>query len=397
MLTHGEDVEAHALRRRGWTISAIARHLDRDRKTVRGYLNGARTPGVRARSRPDPLAPFDYLAARFADDCHVWASALHDEVKRLGYEQSYQSFVRQLRSAGLRPHCEACSGVKGRDTIEIDHPPGEEIQWDWFERRNAPWGGTAYVLLGTRTLPYSGRVRGVLAEKTVQAHLIGAMHEVMLRLGGTPRIWRTDRLATVIVPGSRDVQASFAPVAKHYGAVVEPCPARRGNRKGAVESSVRFVSGRWWRTMGDKNPEDAQRVNGHRDCPTDGHELRPADGQQLSPRTDGEAPHGRPRELPAQRVGRLRASVAERHHPLARRRVGEADRLAVGEHDMGVMEQAIDQSRGDGAVHQLVKSRGVQVRGQGDPARYLVLVGLSIPTNPYTDSGVFVHRRVGPR
>jgi hypothetical protein len=72
-------------------------------------------------------------------------------------------------------------------------------------------------------------------------------------------VWRTDRLATVIVPGTREVQASFAPVAKHYSAVVEPCPPRRGNRKGAVESSVRFTSGRWWRTMSAQNPEDAQR------------------------------------------------------------------------------------------------------------------------------------------
>ena len=71
----------------------------------------------------------------------------------------------------------------------------------------------------------------------------------MRRLGGTARVWRTDRLATVIVPGTGEVQASFAPVAKHYGAIVEPCPPRRGNRKGAVESSVRFGSGRWWRTM----------------------------------------------------------------------------------------------------------------------------------------------------
>lgn len=30
MLTQGEDVEAHALRQRGRTISAIARHLERD-------------------------------------------------------------------------------------------------------------------------------------------------------------------------------------------------------------------------------------------------------------------------------------------------------------------------------------------------------------------------------
>jgi transposase len=258
MLTHGEDVEAHALHQRGWTISAIARHLGRDRKTIRAYINGTRVPGVRASSASDPLEPYrTYLMARFVDDPHVWASALYDEVVRLGYPLSYPTFVRQVRLAGLRPHCEACSGVKGRDTIEIDHPAGEEIQWDWFERRKAPWGTTAYVLLGT--LPHSGKVRGVLAEKMDQPHLIEAIDEVLRRLGGTPRVWRTDRLATVIVPGSRDVQASFAPVAKHYGAVVEPCPPRRGNRKGAVESSVRFVSGRWWRTMGATTPEEAQR------------------------------------------------------------------------------------------------------------------------------------------
>jgi hypothetical protein len=166
------------------------------------------------------------------------------------------SFARQVRLAGLRPHCEACSGVNGRETIEIDHPSGEEIQWDWFERRQAPWGGTAYVLLGT--LSHSGRTRGVIAEAMDQAHLIEAMDAVMRRLGGTARCWRTDRLATVIVPGSATVQASFAPVAKFYGAVVTPCPPRRGNRKGAVECGVKFCCGRWWRTMTATTPEAAQ-------------------------------------------------------------------------------------------------------------------------------------------
>jgi len=257
MLTQGEDVEAHALKERGWSISAIARHLERDRKTVRSYLNGDRLPGVRVTAVADPLADFEvYIRARFVDDPHLWATSLFDEVVALGYARSYPSFVRQVRQRGLRPHCEACAGVKGRDTIEIDHPPGEEIQWDWFERRRAPWGGTAFVLLGT--LPHSSRTRGVLAESLDQAHLVEAMDAVMRRLGGTARIWRTDRLATVIVPGSRDVQPSFAPVAKHYGVIVEPCPPRRGNRKGAVEAAVRFTCGRWWRTMTAATPEEAQ-------------------------------------------------------------------------------------------------------------------------------------------
>jgi transposase len=257
MFSRSEDVEAAALFKRGWSISAIARHLERDRKTVRAHLRGDRQPGVRRPAGPDPLAPFAvYVAARFVDDPHLWASALFDEVVALGYDRSYPSFARQLRLAGLRPHCEACSGVKGRETTEIDHPAGEEIQWDWFERRRAPWGQTMYVLLGT--LSHSGRTRGVLAEAMDHAHLVEAMDQVLRRLGGTARVWRTDRLATVIVPGTADVQASFAPVAKHYGAIVAPCPPRRGNRKGAVECGVKFVCGRWWRTTTAATPEEAQ-------------------------------------------------------------------------------------------------------------------------------------------
>ncbi len=47
MLWWEDDVEAHALRRRGWSISAIARHLGHDRKTVRAYLGGEREQGRR--------------------------------------------------------------------------------------------------------------------------------------------------------------------------------------------------------------------------------------------------------------------------------------------------------------------------------------------------------------
>jgi transposase len=290
MFSVGEDVEADALFKRGWTVSAIARHLERDRKTVRSYLSGERTPGVRRPARPDALAEYaPYIAARFVDDPHLWATALFDEAVDLGYGGSYVSFARQVRLAGLRPHCEACSGVKGRETIEIDHPAGEEIQWDWFERRKAPWNETAYVLLGT--LSHSGRTRGVLAEAMDQAHLIEAMDAVMRRLGGTARKWRTDRLATVIVPGSAEVQASFSPVAKHYGAIVTPCPPRRGNRKGAVECGVKFCCGRWWRTMTATTPAEAQLSLDRFWSTTGDDRLRPP-GRYLDPGdlADGERP-----------------------------------------------------------------------------------------------------------
>ena len=47
MLAQEESVEVHALRKRGWSISAIARHVGRDRKTVRAHLTGERALGRR--------------------------------------------------------------------------------------------------------------------------------------------------------------------------------------------------------------------------------------------------------------------------------------------------------------------------------------------------------------
>ena len=247
MFTGDEDVEATALRAQGWSISAIARHLGRDRKTVRDHLIGKRVPGPRRRA-DDPFDRFvPYLRERFVDDPHVWASALFDEVQFLGFELSYQSFTRGLRSRELRPHCEACAGVKGRATIEIDHPPGDEIQWDWDELGEAPWGEDAHLLVGS--LPCSGKFRGVFAECEDQPHLIEAIDGVLRRLGGTARRWRVDRMATVVDPGSGRLQPSFIPVAKHYRVGVVPCPPRRGNRKGSVEKSIHFATQRFWRTM----------------------------------------------------------------------------------------------------------------------------------------------------
>ncbi|MGH3180995.1 MAG: Mu transposase domain-containing protein [Streptosporangiaceae bacterium] len=241
-------MEATALREQGWSISAIARHLQRDRKTVRGYLNGERIAGVRRRPAPDPFDEYvPYLRARFTDDKHVWASALFDEVVVLGFALSYQSFTRGLRRHSLRPHCEACVGVKGRATIEIEHPAGEEIQWDWDELPEAPWGEDAHLLLGS--LPCSGKFRGVFAEVEDQAHLIEAIDGVLRRLGGNARRWRTDRMATVVDPKTGIVQPSFVPVAKHYGVTVVACPPRRGNRKGSVEKSIHYATQRFWRTM----------------------------------------------------------------------------------------------------------------------------------------------------
>jgi transposase len=257
MLTEEDDVEICALAARGWTVSAIARHTGRDRKTIAGYLKGE---GGRHGRVPAPscLEPYrGYLAARFVDDPHAEATVLFRELVAAGFDRSYPTLVRELRRLELRPVCLECEHRRGDQvTVEIEHPPGEEIQWDWLELHDTPWGEPAYVLLGA--LSHSGRFRGVFCEQMTFGHLAEAMHRVLVALGGTPRVWRTDRMATIVIPGTDRLTVDAANAAKHYGVDIAVCPPRRAQRKGVVEAAVKYTTKSWWRTAPVATMAEAQ-------------------------------------------------------------------------------------------------------------------------------------------
>jgi transposase len=258
MLTQEDDVEISALRARGWSVSAISRHTGRDRKTVRKYLAGEGA-GQHRQPAPSCVEPFrGYIAARFEEDPHLPAVTLLDELAEAGFDRSYPTLVRELRRLELRPVCLVCQQRRGRaPTTEIDHPPGEEIQWDWLELPDTPWGEPVYVLVGA--LSHSGRFRAVACEQMTFGHLAGALHEILTGLGGTARVWRTDRMATAVIPGTDRLNPQFAQLAKHYGADVAVCPPHRPQRKGVVEAAIRYLGGRWWRTMRADSMGEAQR------------------------------------------------------------------------------------------------------------------------------------------
>lgn len=238
MFSLEEDVVAQALRDQGWSISAIARHLGRDRKTIRRYLTGERQPGARKPAGPDPFESFvAYCRTRLAGDPHRWASTLLDEVVDLGYNGGYSTFTRALRRYQLCPHCEPCQATRGREVAIITHPAGQETQWDWVELPNPPraWGLGQHAHLLVGALAHSGRWRGVLADTEDFPHLVEALDAVVRKLGGITNDGRFDRMATVCCPSSGRLTAALAQVAKHYG---------------SVRWSVRHVAGtakQWWR------------------------------------------------------------------------------------------------------------------------------------------------------
>jgi transposase len=304
MLTWENCVEAQALRTKGWSISAIAAHLGHDRKTIRAYLNGERRPGERRPARPEAMEDFlGYCRQRLADDPHLWSTTLFDEVVDLGFVGSYQAFTAAVRRHELRPRCQACAANRSKDRSVIDHPAGEETQWDWLELPDPPahwgFGDTAHLLLGV--LPHSSRWRGWIAEAEDQPHLIEGLHQVAVRLGGLTGRWRFDRMATVCHPGSGRITASFGPVAMHYQLGIAICPSRHAWRKGAVEKSAHTLAQRWWRTLADDVTVAAAQAGLDRICIKFDARKRTRDGVRttVGELADAEALRAVPAPFPA--------------------------------------------------------------------------------------------------
>lgn len=366
MLAWESFVEAQALRAQGWSISAIARHLGVTRLTVRRYLNGEHTPGQRTRSTADAFEGFaEYCRLRLAADPHLWATTLFDEVVELGYAGSYQSFTRAIRTRSLRPSCKACQGAKGRDRAVIEHPPGEETQWDWLELPEPPnhWGcqGNAHLLLGV--LSHSGRWRGWVAESEDQPHLIEGLNQVATRLGGLSRRWRFDQMATVCHPGSGRLTASFGPVAAHYAVGIDICPAKHAWRKGAVEKSAHVIAQRWWRTVAHDVSVTAAQTSLDRLCARLDARMRRRDGQRTTVGALAEAEPLRPMPAPFGAVLNVERTVSEQalvafrgnHYSLPPGHAGEVVRVR---HRLGTPTLDVVTGRGVHLAHHIRQPDG---------------------------------------
>ncbi len=255
-------MDAHALHCRGWTISAIARHLGHDRKTIRAYLSGGRVAGQRRRDEPDPFEPFaGYCRERLVEDPHLWASTLFDELlKKLGYDRSYPTFTRQLRARSLRPACEPCRPAKDRPVAVIEHPPGEECQFDWLELPNPPaqWGWGSGVPVGRRF----GALRAV-ARGAGRVHRPAAPDR-RLAPGVRRAGWADPHLA--VRPDGHRLPPRHRPdhlLVRRGGPPLRgvggdlPGPPRQPQGRG--EKANHTAAQRWWRTLADEcSPEQAQ-------------------------------------------------------------------------------------------------------------------------------------------
>jgi transposase len=258
----GELVMILDLHRQGLSVSAIARQLERDRKTVRKYIERGLEPPAYGPRRPRStvVTPFaSYLRQRIAAFPELTGSRLLREIKELGYSGGYTAVKDFLRT--IRP--------KALQTFErrFETPPGKQAQVDFAYFRTVftdEPGAERIVWLFSLVLGHSRMMWGrFVAHQDLQTVLrchIAAFEA----LGGVPAEILYDRMKTAVL-GEADGQGiaynrKLLDLATHYRFLPKACRPYRAKTKGKVERPFRYVRedfflGRSFRNLDDLNAQ----------------------------------------------------------------------------------------------------------------------------------------------
>lgn len=227
----------HELKRQGPTITAIARKVGRDRKTVRRYLErGLEPPAYKEREPVErKIAPFEaYLRQRVIDYPDLSVKRLLREIRDLGYKGGYPAvtaFLRDVRPA--RPQ-----GFERR----FEAPPRRQAQVDFaeFKVEFTDEPGTVrkvwlfLIVLGHSRWLWVRFGASQDLQTVLRCHIAG-----FEAIGGVTGEILYDRMKTAVIGEDADgvitYNASLVALIGHYGSGPLACNAYRAKTTDEIE------------------------------------------------------------------------------------------------------------------------------------------------------------------
>jgi transposase len=252
------------LHRQGLSVTAIARRIGRDPKTVRKYIERGLEPpvyGPRQVGRPGKLLPFvGYIRERLAAFPDLTATRLLREIRERGYGGAYTPVKRFV--AAVRPN----NGPKPFE-VRFETPPGLQAQVDFarfvvaFE--DEP-GVNRIIWLFSLVLGHSRYLFARFVLHQDLQTLLRCHMAAFAAIGGVPIEILYDRMKTAVTgedgEGHIVYNRSLLALAQHYGFLPKACKPYRAKTKGKVERPFRYIRedfflGRSFRNMEHLNAE----------------------------------------------------------------------------------------------------------------------------------------------
>ena len=257
-----------------WVVGTIAAQLRIHHSTVSRVLARAGMPVAQTtphRSIVDPYRAF--MVETLTKYPTLRASRLHTMVRERGYPggaDHFRALVAQLRP---RPAAEAY--------LRLRTLPGEQGQTDWAHFGKLTVGRAVRPLMAfVMVLSYSRQIFLRFYLGAAMNYFIRGHVEAFCAFNAVPRVLLYDNLKSAVLERSGDAirfHPTLLELAAHYRFEPRPVAVYRGNEKGRVERSIRYVrdaffAARTFRDLADLNAQaDAwcQGPAAERLCPED--------------------------------------------------------------------------------------------------------------------------------
>jgi transposase len=248
----GEVVMILDLHRQGLTVSAIARELGIDRKTVRKCIARGLEPPVYGPRKPRQrrIDPFvSYLRQRVAAYPGLTGRRLLRELREHGYEGGYTTVTDVLRE--LRPAPLQAFEVRF-ETPQVDFAQFQVQFTDEPAVTRVVW--LFSFVLGFSRLIWARFVLHQDMQTVLRCHI--AAFEA---IGGIPHEILYDRMKTAVLGetgGSIVYNRALIDFARHYGFQPKACRPYRAKTKGKVERPYRYIREDFFLARSFRNLDD---------------------------------------------------------------------------------------------------------------------------------------------
>lgn len=248
----------HERRRGGQSVSAIARDMDLDRKTVRSALRRSVWQPYARQESPGMLAAHMAWLSERAPQVNYSATILHRELRdQRGFAGCYE-----LVKVAVRP-LRAEASAAGLTQRRFETAPAEQAQVDWGQWSVLLGEQPAVVHVLIMTLGYSRRAYAEAFLNERIGNVMAAHEHAFAHFGGRCETILYDRMRTVVIgseEGKVRLNPTFEAFARHWGFTPRLCQPYRAQTKGKVESGVKylkrnFAPGRSYRDLDDFNAQ----------------------------------------------------------------------------------------------------------------------------------------------
>lgn len=235
-------MEIRSDHQKGLSYSELGRKYNIDRRTAKKYAESDSRPEyVLTDSKPSKLDPYKRQIMIWLEEAPYSAMRIWEKVKEQGFDGSYsvvKHFVRGKKEQ-----------LNEQATVRYETMPGLQGQVDWahFEKYTVTVGSEEkklycfLMILGYSRMRYIEFVTDMSTDTLIRCHLNAFRY-----FGGYPEEILYDNMKQVVIKRlmkqeESTLNSQFEDFAGYYGFKPVLCRPYRGQTKGKIERTVRYV------------------------------------------------------------------------------------------------------------------------------------------------------------